>query len=419
MFPVDSISAAPRGPVSSEAALIAASLRAPVVRPEPAGPESARPESLRREPPRPATERVEVLVFSILGMRFALPAANVIEVMTVSGERWERLLAMSAAGTLGSSGLPLIRLSVRMGLAPARPVQGGLVLFGTASKVRAAVLIDEVPVRLRAAVENMPASWRDRFSPCEDMIDGIALLPDGTQAAMVDLPIGVVAPRTRLAAAPEHDTAHLLVRAGRAQLEAVRVATLHGVTALDETPAGAASSVSLFPSGRRHRRMLLAFGGEGDVIAVDEVVGLAPQGRIERVGSMRFLATPTGRYRLLEPGGTQPARGAAMRVLVTAPDSAARSGLRDLVRSMGHEVSLADDPRAARLAGGRFEVILFDLDAYADVRAEGIEASDGARRIGLAGGTVAATPRGFASVVPMNDPVALVLALLRRDTVAH
>ncbi|MCK0209665.1 chemotaxis protein CheW [Starkeya koreensis] len=398
MLPVDSLSAAPRGTVSGEAS------RTGAFRPQ----DGVRPEAPRGEA-RPAPARVEVLSFSLYGMRFALPAAQVLDVMTVAGERWQKLLAMATNGTLGSSGLPLIRLSSRMGLVPAPSAEGGLALFGTGGKVRAAVLIDEVPTRQRAAVESMPASWRDRFSPCEDMIAGVALMADGLQAAMLDLPLGVVAPRPRTGVAPEHDTAHLLVRAGRAQLEAVRVATLRGATPLDEMPG-----IAVLPSPRRGRRMMLEFGGEGDVIAVDEVVGLAPAGRIERVGSLRFLATATGRYRLLEPGGTQPGRTRPMRVLVTAPDGAARTGLRDLVRSMGHDVSLADDPRAARLAGGRFDTVLFDLDAYADVRAEGVATPDGARRIGLCAGAQPRAPRGFDGVVPAGDPVALVLALLRR-----
>ncbi|TSJ62652.1 chemotaxis protein CheW [Starkeya sp. 3C] len=406
MFPVDSLTAAPRGSVPNDAAFAAKPFRA-------SG--ALRAEMLRSEPPRPAPARVDVLVFSFHGMRFALPAAHIVDVMTVSGARWERLVAMSATGTLGASGLPLIRLAARMGFAADatnRPVQGGLVLFGTAGKVRATVLIDDVPTRVSAGVETMPASWRSRFSPCEDMIDGVALLPDGAQAAMIDLPLGVNAPRAAVAGAPERDTAHLLVRAGRAQLEAVRIAAVRDLRPLDEVPGLAVLPSAALPRGRQ--RMLLEFGGQGDVVAVDEVVGLAPQGRIERVGSLRFLATPTGRYRLLEPGGTQPARAVTKRVLVTAPEDAGRSVLRDLVRSMGHEVSLADDPRAARLAGGRFDVILFDLDAYEDVRAGGVEATDGAQRIGLAAGALPAAPRGFARVVPAGDAVALALALLRR-----
>ncbi|MFD2030154.1 chemotaxis protein CheW [Ancylobacter dichloromethanicus] len=409
----------PRGPVSREAARIAATLRAPSPWPEP-----ARADAPEVERPR-AAARLEVLAFSLGGLRFALPAAHIIETMAVAGERWGRLLAMAEAGTLGSSGLPLIRLSARLGLsadtglaprpegaARTRPAQGTLALIGAAGKVRAAVLVDGAPLRQQAVVENMPSSWRDRFGPCADVIDGLALLADGTRAAMIDVPLGVATPRAAMA--PEPDTAHLLVRAGRAQMEAVRVATLQSVTPLDRVPG-----IAVLPMPGRSRRMLLAFGGEGEVIAVDEIVGLAPQGRVGRVGGTRFLTTPAGRYRLLEPAATQPSRPTRQRVLLTAPEGAARAALRDLVRAMGHDVSLADDPRAARLAGSRFDAILFDLDAYGDMRAEGIAAGDAARRIGLASGSLPATPPGFRSVVSADDHVALVLALLARDDRGH
>ncbi len=402
MVPVDTHSAALRGPVPGDAsegplaALAARSFRALTAQPA----RASSPE------PRPAPAREEMLVFSLRGMRFALPAAQVVEVMTVSGERWQRLVTMSAAGTLGASGLPLIRLSTRMGLVAPPSVQGGLVLFGTAGKVRATVLIDDLPARQRVAVEAMPASWRDRFSPCDDMIGGIALLPDGTQAAILDLPIGVAAPRTEATVTEARDTAHLLVRAGRAQPEAVRIAALRGATLLDEMPG-----VALFPSLRRGPRVLLHLGDD-EAVAVDEVIGLAPRGRIERAGGLRFLATDSARYRLLEPAEAAPA-SAPLRILVTAPEGPARAGVRELARAMGHEVSLADDPRAARLAGGRFDVILIDLDAYADIRDAGVEATDAARRIGLAAGG-AALPHGFQRVVPAGDEVALILALLQR-----
>ncbi|ADH89886.1 CheW domain protein [Ancylobacter novellus DSM 506] len=403
MVPVDTHSAALRGPVPGDvagegplAALAARSFRALTAQP-------ARASSAE---PRPAPVREEMLVFSLRGMRFALPAAQVVEVMTVAGERWQRLVAMSAAGTLGASGLPLIRLSARMGLAVPPSVQGGLVLFGSNGKVRATVLIDDLPARQRAAVEAMPSSWRDRFSPCDDMIGGIAVLPDGAQAAILDLSIGVATPRMEATAAEAHDTAHLLVRAGRAQPEAVRIAALRGATLLDEMPG-----VALFPSLRRGARVLLHLG-EDEAVAVDEVIGLAPRGRIERVGGLRFLATDAGRYRLLEPADAAPA-SAPLRVLVTAPEGAARAGMRELVRAMGHDVSLADDPRAARLAGGRFDVILVDLDAYADIRDAGVEATDAARRIGFAKDGVA-VPQGFHRVVSASDEVALILALLQR-----
>lgn len=356
--------------------------------------------------------REDVLVFSFRGMRFALPAGNVIEVMAVSGARWEQLAGMSRAGTLGNSGLPLIRLASRLGFADEAPAKGGLVLFGEQGKVRATVLIDDVPVRMRAAIESMSARWRERFTPCEDMIDAVALLPDGSQAAMVQLPLGVVMPRAKEAQRQLHDTAHLLVRAEHAQIEAVRIATLSSLSPLEEAPGLAA-----FPSTRRGRRMVLQFGGEGGTLLVNDVVGVATGGRIERVGGLRFLSTPSGRFRLLEPGVTPVVAAPFARVLVTAPEGGVRSGLRDLVRAMGHDVSLADDPRAARLVGSRFDVILFDLDAYADELAEMQSANDKARRIGFTAKSPQAAPQGFEAVLPAADPVALVGAMLRRPMV--
>lgn len=102
---------------------------------------------------------------------------------------------------------------------------------------------------------------------------------------------------------------------------------------------------------------------------------------------------------------------ASLRVLVTAPEGEARFRLRELVRTMGHDVSLADDPRAARLVGGRFDLVLFDLDAYAEVRTSGVSRTDGVARIGLSQ-AASHVPPGFAAVVPHADPVALIAALL-------
>lgn len=399
MFPVDSLPAAPRGPVSREAARIAASLRAPAPRPEPA-----------RAAPRPAAARVEIMAFALGGLRLAFAASQVMDTMTVSGARWARLLAMTQTGTLASSGLPLIHLAARMGVAPLRATTGTLLLLGSGGKVRAAVLVEGELQAQTARVESLPPGWRPRFGSGADLVDGMALLADGTRAAMVELPLGVAMKRPA-AAAPETDTAHLLVRAGRAQMEAVRVASLKTVTALEKVPG-----IALLPTaGTPARRMLLAFGGEGEVVIVDEIVGLAPEGRIERVGGLRFLATAQGRYRLLEPSSTQAPRPTPCRVLVTAPAGAARTALRALMRSMGHEVSLAEDPRAARLMGERFDVILFDLDAYGEGCEAGIAtglAAGPGRRIGLSTAALAAPP-GFEAVVPAGDAVALVLALLQ------
>ncbi|MBS9478437.1 chemotaxis protein CheW [Ancylobacter radicis] len=346
--------------------------------------------------------RAEVLVFAFRDMRFALPSASVVEVVPLEGARWDKMARMAAAGTLGVSGLPLIRLAVRLGFAPERPARGALVLFGTAGKVRATVLIDDMPRRMMANLELMPAAWRQDFWPCEDLVGGVARLPDGGQAALVELPIGVVQPRPPVAE-PRRDSAHLLVRAGRTEPEAVRVAALRGMSPIDDIHRGA-GIVSLKPG----RRMLLLIGGEGDALAVDEVLGLAPQGRVERVDGARYLATAGGRYRLLEPGETVPAPARTCRVLVAAPEGEARAGLRDLVRAMGHDVSLADDPRAAELAGGRFDIILFDLDAYGT--AAGITGS--ARRIGLSARVEAGRPDGFHAVVATGDVVALIAAML-------
>ena len=353
--------------------------------------------------PRPSNEgaRVDVLAFSFHGMRFALPAARVVEVMPVTHERWDRLAKMAGTGTLGTSGLPLIRLASRLGFTDlTRPERGSLILFGSNGKVRATVLIDDVPVAMRAEVETMPAVWCDQFEPSAEMIDGVALLPDGEQALLLDLAMGVGTARPRAASRDAHDSAHLLVRAGRSELEAVRVAALRGMSAIDDVGASTP------------RRMLLLLGGEGDALAVDEVVGLAPEGRVERIGGVRFLATPTGRYRLLEPGETMPSATGPCRVLVSAPAGPARDRMRELVRSMGHDVSLADDPRAALLAGGPFDIILFDLDAYRDTPANGF--ADSARRIGFASSDLPAIPAGFEATVPVGDPVALIAALLQR-----
>ncbi|WP_371347142.1 chemotaxis protein CheW [Ancylobacter sp. IITR112] len=394
MFPIDSLPAAPRGPVSREAARIAASLRAPAPRPEPA-----------RAAPRPAAARVEIMAFALGGLRLAFAASQVMDTMTVSGERWTRLLAMTQTGTLAQSGLPLIHLAARMGIAPLRAARGTLLLLGSGGKVRAAVLVEGELQPQAARVETVPPSWRARFGAGADLVEGVALLADGTRAAMVDLPLGVATKRPATAA-PESDTAHLLVRAGRAQMEAVRIASLKNVTALEKVPG-----IAVLPTpGGAARRMLLAFGGEGEAVVVDEIVGLAPEGRIERVGGLRFLATASGRFRLLEPSGTQAPRPAPARVLLTAPEGASRQALRTLIRAMGHEVSLADDPRAARLMGARFDVILFDLDAYGEAPDLGAAGGPG-RRIGLCAAS-RPVPPGFRAVVPADDPVALVLALL-------
>lgn len=364
------------------------------------GPASRGP-AFRREPAT-AAATAEVLAFSFHGMSFALPAAQVVEIVPLDGPRFEKMARMAEAGTLGVSGMPLIRLATRLGLSAERSGRGALVLFGAAGKVRATLLIDALPRRVRASLDLMPAAWRQDFWPCEDLIGGVARLADGTQAALIELPIGVAQPRP-VASAPRRDTAHLLVRAGRAEPEAVRVASLRGLTPIDDIHRGP-GVVALKPG----KRMLLLIGGEGDALAVDEVIGLAPPGRIERAGGARVLATPGGRFRLLEPGETVPTPARAGRMLVAAPEGAGRQGVRDLVRELGHEVSLADDPRAAELAGRRFDVILVDIDAYG---AELAGSTGGPARIALSA-TTGAVPPGFAARATMDDPVALIAALL-------
>lgn len=368
----------------------------------------ARAAGFLREPASPAAALAEVLVFSLHGMSFALPAAQVVEIVPLDGARFEKMARMAAAGTLGVSGMPLIRLATRLGLAPERGGRGALVLFGAAGKVRATLLLDAPPRRVRASLDLMPAAWRQDFWPCEDLIGGVARLADGTQAALIELPIGVAQPRP-VASAPRRDSAHLLVRAGRAEPEAVRVASLRGLTPIDDIHRGP-GVVALKPG----KRMLLLIGGEGDALAVDEVIGLAPTGRIERAGGARVLATPGGRFRLLEPGETVPAPARAGRMLVAAPEGAGRQGVRDLVRALGHEVSLADDPRAAELASGRFDVVLVDIDAYGAelAGATGVaEPTGGPARVALSA-TTGAVPPGFAARATIDDPVALIAALL-------
>ncbi|WP_281379591.1 chemotaxis protein CheW [Ancylobacter tetraedralis] len=359
----------------------------------------AAPPALPGAPGEEAAGPVALLAFQLHGMRFTLPAERVLEAMTLSGERWRRMVEMAKLGTLGQSGLPLIRLSARLGLEPPRTERGALVLFGTADKVRATLLIDDIPERTHGRVTVLPDAWRAAFGPCEDMIGGVARLADGAQAAAIDLAIGVAARRASPACADRHDSAHLLVRTGRAELEAVRVASLSGIREMAQSQPEAGP------------RMLLLLGGAGETLAVDEVVGLAPEGRIERLGEARMLVTPSGRYRLLEPDATAPVAMEGARILLTAPAGEARMRLGDLVRSMGHRVSLADDPRAARLVGGRFDILLFDLDAYDASADRGMPTR--ARRIGVSSAVFATLPPGFEAVVPAQDPVALVAALLQ------
>ncbi|MBS7545588.1 chemotaxis protein CheW [Ancylobacter oerskovii] len=297
----------------------------------------------------PSPARVEttvgVLVFRLGGMRFALPSARVVNVMPLGRERFEQLARMAGKGTLGASGLPLIRLSTRLGLAETQaPARGALVLFGTEGKVRATALIDDEPVEARAEIQLMPDDWRSRFAPCAEMIGGVARLGDGRQAAMLDMTIGVFG-RKAAPAAPE---AHLVVRRPGHAPEAVSVACLKAIRCPGEI------------AGRSY---LLRLGREGTPVPVEAILGLAPEGRVESAGLKRRLIADGQSYPLLEPGRTAADRAVA-RVLLVMRDGPARTQMQTLVRALGHHVSLADHPRALELAAGRFDVVIYDVDAY-------------------------------------------------------
>jgi len=341
-------------------------------------------------PRRAEPRRKPVLSFTLGRMRFALAADNVVSVMKLEGERWQRMLRLARTGTLGASGLPLIRLATRLRCEDDTvPACGTLVLYGREGRARATLLVDADARREEAEIAAVPAAWRDRPAVGEDRIEGLARLADGRQAALLDITVGVVRERAAEEAAPARDSAHLLVRAGRSELEAVRVAALRGMSPIDE-----------------RGRTLLLLGGDEEAVVVDEIVGLAPKGRVERAGGGRVLVAGERRYRLLEPGASIPTPASAVRVLLTAPEGEARARLRDLVRSLGHDVSLADDPRAAELAGKRFDVILFDLDAY------GARAPGGTNCIGFSAGGTTPGAEGFCAIVPAGDALALVTALL-------
>ncbi|MCK0196551.1 chemotaxis protein CheW [Ancylobacter sp. 6x-1] len=147
--------------------------------------------------------RTEVLVFALDGMRFALPYENVVELLPVDGERWHSLAVMAEAGTLKGTGLALLRLSARLGLV--RPGQarreapraGALLLIGQGGRVRGTVLLDAEPILETAEVLPIPAAVATAHMPAGEMIAGMAVLPGGTRAILLDLPIGIAATRTR------------------------------------------------------------------------------------------------------------------------------------------------------------------------------------------------------------------------------
>lgn len=250
---------------------------------------------------RPLTD---VLVFALDGMRFALPVAGVVERLTVEGERLRRLARLAETGVLGASGLPLLRLSTRLGVAaPAQLHTGALLLVGEAGRVRGTVLLDAEPVPAKAELRPMPASVPDAPERQAALVAGIAVLPAGERAILLHVPTGI-----ERAAAPE--------------------------------------------------------------------------------------APP-------------PAR----RTLVVAPAGAGRDRLRTLLRRLGHEVSLTEDPRAARLSGRRFDTILLDLDAFPVVD---LEAREDVRLIASSARVLAGVPNGFDGAILAGDAASLVAALAQR-----
>ncbi|GAB4068213.1 chemotaxis protein CheW [Ancylobacter sonchi] len=298
--------------------------------------------------PLPAREEatIGVLVFRLGGMRFALPSSRVVNVMPLGRARFEQLARMAGKGTLGTSGLPLIRLASRLGLATATaPERGALVLFGTEGKVRATALIDDEPMQARAEIQLMSDDWRSRFSSsCAELIGGVARLADGRQAAILDMTIGVFG-RKAAPAAPE---AHLLVRRPGHAPEAVSLSALQAIRCPGEI------------AGRSY---LLRLGREGTPVPVEAVLGLAPEGRVDVAGLKQRLVADGQSYPVLEPGRSAVERPVA-RVLLVMNDTPARAQMQALVRALGHHVSLADHARALELTAGRFDVAIYDVGAY-------------------------------------------------------
>ena len=254
---------------------------------------------------RPVTE---VLVFALDGMRFALPTAGVVEQLVIDGDRLRRLARLAETGVLGASGLPLLRLSSRLGIgAPAQLRAGSLLLVGEAGRVRGTVLLDAEPATTFAELRAMPASVPEAPARQAALVAGIAVLPAGERAILLQIPTGILRE-----SAPE----------------------------------------------------------------------------------------------VAEPGP---------RALVVAPAGAPRDRLRTLLRRLGHEVSLAEDPRAARLSGRRFDTIVLDLDAFA---AETIEPRDGVRLIACSAAALPRVPNGFDSAILAGDVASLIAALAQRKTLA-
>lgn len=242
----------------------------------------------------------DVLVFVLDGMRFALPADLVAERMSVSGERWRRLQRMAETGVLGASGLPLLRLATRLGIAvPASCPSGVLLLVGEGGRVRGTVLVDAEAVRMQAELHPMPESVPETPARQAALVAGIADLSNGERAILLQVPTGIDrAPRPMPVAAPP-------------------------------------------------------------------------------------------------------------RALLVAPAGTVRNRVAAVLRGLGHEVSLAEDPRAARLTGRQFGAVLYDLDTFSPSEAQ---ARSGALLLGVSKLRLRA-PRGFDALLRPADAGELAAAL--------
>ncbi|WP_051661055.1 chemotaxis protein CheW [Bosea sp. 117] len=341
--------------------------------------------------------RIDIVTFALDGVRFALPRRDVIEIMPVERARWSRLARMAENGTLGPTGLPLLHLSARLGIAPeAPPAASALMLVGGEGRPRGVVLIDAEPFIATADCLPIAASHADAVEPQAGLIAGTARLPDGLRAILLRIPTGIADERLRTAAEGEPADCHLLVRLAEGhELCVAPVSALRGT----DRPC-----------------RLLVEAAEGESLAVEAVEGPAPAGRMETIAGIVRLVTPGGIYRVL--GAREESRPADRRtpsrprLLIVAPQPEERPRLRALARELGYGVSLADDPRAVGLARRRFDVVLIDLDGFGDIAAPIGEA----RLIGLARGAAGRPVPGFDMVVQPDDEVALLAALLPRQS---
>ncbi len=238
--------------------------------------------------------RTEVLVFALDGMRFALPYESVVELLPVDGERWQSLALMAEAGTLKGTGLPLMRLAARLGLARAGqarrepPRAGALLLVGQGGRVRGTVLLDAEPILESAEIVPLPANLSGAALPAVEMIAGMAVLAGGTRAILLHLPIGIAAPRSKPA---ERLRALVVAPAGEAcERQGIALRELGYDVSLADDPRAPALS------GRRY-----------DIVIVDlDAYGAA----LDRLFGSTRGAAPADRPRLLgiarRPGAVVP-----------------------------------------------------------------------------------------------------------------